>query len=223
MNQENNILIRRQLLDWRDKHVENIDRHLKKEMVFLLNELDREIAKIKLPAIFKNNAYTKKHLQPIYSRWLDHEASVLINAAQSELNEIYQHSIDFQQSTDRIKHNKDTGSVIDAVSAVVSTGTAIAAVPAITSTVSVGGILGLLGVTTTVVSWPMLIVAGGLLAFGGNKVTNLKSDAIYRYKKQIHHFIKERVISNKANDSVCQRLQAHIEQVASTLINETNK
>ena len=68
----------------------------------------------------------------------------------------------------------------------------------------------------------MVIVAGGLLAFGGKKVTSLKSDAIIRYKKEIHNFIEERVIYNKANDSVCQRLQVHIEHIANKLLGEMN-
>ena len=38
MTSADNIFLRRQILDWRDKHTEKIDRHLKKEVIFLYNE-----------------------------------------------------------------------------------------------------------------------------------------------------------------------------------------
>jgi hypothetical protein len=175
---------------------------------------------------FKSNIYTKKHIQPIYTRWIKNEVSLLNDAAQIDLNKIYQHLLDYQQSEKNLKHNNDRGSIVDAKVAALSTGAAIAVIPTLVSlsTVSAGGFLGVLGVTA--ISWPVALVGvtvvGGLFAFGGNKAAKLKSNAINRYKKQVRTSIKERVIYNKSKDSVCQQLQAKIEQVANSLINKLN-
>jgi len=48
MNKEGRIFTRRQLLDWRDKHIENIHHHLSREISLLFNELDYEIDKMTL-------------------------------------------------------------------------------------------------------------------------------------------------------------------------------
>ena len=65
MTNEDKILLRRQILDWRDKHIENIDHHLNREIIFLFNELEQKIQKMSIKDIFKSDAYTKR-LQPIY-------------------------------------------------------------------------------------------------------------------------------------------------------------
>ena len=87
MTNEDKILLRRQILDWRDKHIENIDHHLNHEILFLFNELEQKIQKMSIKDIFKSDAYTKR-LQPIYTRWLENELPILINAAQFDLNKM---------------------------------------------------------------------------------------------------------------------------------------
>jgi hypothetical protein len=42
MIKEDNILLRRKILDWRDKHIEDIDHHLNREILFLFNELEQK-------------------------------------------------------------------------------------------------------------------------------------------------------------------------------------
>ncbi len=228
MNKADNIHLRRQLLDWRDKHVENVYHHLNREIGLLLNELDQKIEKMTLADIFKSDLYTKKHLQPIYTQWIENEVFLLNDVAQDDLNQIYQHTLKYQESENNLKHQKDTGSVKEAGVAAFSAGAAIIAIPTIvslsTATVSAGGFLGLVGVTTTVISWPIALagitVVGGLFAFGGNKAANLKSNAIKQYKKKVRASIQERIIYNKNKDSVCQRVQAKIEEVTNTLLSE---
>jgi len=186
MNKVDNIYLRRQLLDWRDRHVENVYHHLNREIGLLFNELDKKINKMTLTDVFESDVYTKKHLQPICNRWIENEVYLLINTAQTDLNQIYQHTLKYQKSENNIKYQNDSDSAMEVGTAAFSAGAAIIAVPAIvslsTSTVSVGGLLGLVGVTTTAISLPValtgLAIVSGLFAISGQKAINLKSNAI---------------------------------------------
>lgn len=227
MTNEDKILLRRQILDWRDKHIENIDHHLNREIIFLFNELEQKIQKMSIKDIFKSDAYTKR-LQPIYTRWLENELQVLINAAQVDLNQTCEHTFEYINTSNNLDYKNDNGTLVDATKVVLSTGAAITAVPSflslLTTTVAAEGVLGILGATTTIINWPIALagitVIGGLAALGGNKATKLKVDAINRYKKTIRKNLYDRVIYNKTNDSVCQSLQIKIEEISSTLLRE---
>ena len=227
MTNEDKILLRRQILDWRDKHIENIDHHLNREIIFLFNELEQKIQKMSIKDIFKSDAYTKR-LQPIYTRWLENELQVLINAAQVDLNQTCEHTFEYINTSNNLDYKNDNGTLVDATKVVLSTGAAISAVPSflslLTTTVAAEGVLGILGATTTIINWPIVLagitVIGGLAALGGNKATKLKVDAINRYKKTIRKNLYDRVIYNKTNDSVCQSLQIKIEEISSALLRE---
>ena len=227
MTKEDNILLRRQILDWRDKHIENIDHHLNREIIFLFNELEQKIQQMSLKDIFKSDAYTKK-LKPIYTRWIENEVSMLINDAQVDLNKLRRYTVEYFNEANHIDSKNDNENIIDATAAVLSTGAAIYAIPSVlsflTTRVAAQGVLGILGATTTVVSWPIamtgITIVAGMLAFGGNKATNLKSNHINRYKKAIRTSLYNRIIYNKANDSVSQSLQMKIEEISNTLLRE---
>ena len=227
MTKEDNILLRRQILDWRDKHSENIDHHLNREIIFLFNELEQKIQQMSLKDIFKSDAYTKK-LKPIYTRWIENEVSMLINDAQVDLNKLRRYTVEYFNEANHIDSKNDNENIIDATAAVLSTGAAIYAIPSVlsflTTRVAAQGVLGILGATTTVVSWPIamtgITIVAGMLAFGGNKATNLKSNHINRYKKAIRTSLYNRIIYNKANDSVSQSLQMKIEEISNTLLRE---
>ena len=227
MIKEDNILLRRKILDWRDKHIEDIDHHLNREIIFLFNELEQKIQQMSLKDIFKSDAYTKK-LKPIYTRWIENEVSMLINDAQVDLNKLRRYTVEYFNEANHIDSKNDNENIIDATAAVLSTGAAIYAIPSVlsflTTRVAAQGVLGILGSTTTVVSWPIamtgITIVAGMLAFGGNKATNLKSNHINRYKKAIRTSLYNRIIYNKANDSVSQSLQMKIEEISNTLLRE---
>ena len=227
MTKEDNILLRRQILEWRDKHIEDIDHHLNREIIFLFNELEQKIQQMSLKDIFKSDAYTKK-LKPIYTRWIENEVSMLINDAQVDLNKLRRYTVEYFNEANHIDSKNDNENIIDATAAVLSTGAAIYAIPSVlsflTTRVAAQGVLGILGSTTTVVSWPIamtgITIVAGMLAFGGNKATNLKSNHINRYKKAIRTSLYNRIIYNKANDSVSQSLQMKIEEISNTLLRE---
>ncbi len=224
MNKYGGIFLRRQLLDWRDKHIENIHHHLNREISLLFDELDNEIDKMGITDIYSSEDYTKKYLEPIYLRWIENEVSRLLSTAQSELNPIRQHALEYQKYDNSLKHKEGVNSIQDTATALISTGAGIAVIPTVvsTATISAGGLMGLLGVTA--VSLPVAVVGvaivGSLLAFGGNKASNLKSNAIKRHKKKIRKSIQELVIYNKTRNSICQCLQAQITEVTRTLLIE---
>ena len=93
MTSVDNIFLRRQILDWRDKHTEKVDRHLRKEVIFLYNKIDQSINKMSLKDIIKNETLTKK-VQSIFNDWLEDELHLLFTEAKTDLNNIYQHQFE---------------------------------------------------------------------------------------------------------------------------------
>ena len=85
-----------------------------------MQERDAEIDKMTLRQTFQNSAYVKKHLEPIYSRWLENEATFLIESAQYELNVIYEHRLEYERPDNELNHRNDKKSVLDTTTAVLS-------------------------------------------------------------------------------------------------------
>ena len=229
MTSADNIFLRRQILDWRDKLTEKIDRHLKKEVIFLYNKIDLIINKMSLKDIIKNEALTKK-VQGIFNQWLEDELHLLFIEAKTDLNNIYQHQFEnIDTRNDKLNYSDNNEIIRDIATATFSSGAAIFVIPRIatlfTSTVAAPGILGTLGLaTTTVINWPLILA--GLTVFSAvsvlkkNDSTNFKTKAINRYKTAIRKMIYEKAIHNKNNNSVSQSLQIKIEDTANLLLRE---
>jgi len=120
----------------------------------------------------------------------------------------------------------ERGEVATSTSSMVAGTIAIPAVAALsTTTVSVGGIWGLLGVTTTVISFPVAIVGGvvalGLFAFGRKKSKDLNKKAAAHYRTELRKMIGKRVLCNRNNSrSVCRKLQNNIKKTASEILGD---
>lgn len=231
MNKIDNMYLRRQILDWRDKHTKEVQHHLNREIILLFNTLEQEIEKMGWSDVFiKGESFNKKHLQPIYFQWLNQEVKLLLDTAQSDLNIIYHHIIEYQESAAELQNQNDHEYLIDAAKAVTATGGAIAAIPTFltfsTATLSAGGIAGFLGATTTTIIWPIALASAAvftsLLAFGGTKAASMKSKTMKRYKEKLQKFIRHQVLDNKNRDSICQKIQIEIEKTATTIIKECN-
>ena len=229
MTSADNIFLRRQILDWRDKHTEKIDRHLKKEVIFLYNKIDLIINKMSLKDIIKNEALTKK-VQGIFNQWLEDELHLLFIEAKTDLNNIYQHQFEnIDTRNDKLNYSDNNEIIRDIATATISSGAAIFVIPRIatlfTSTVAAPGILGTLGLaTTTVINWPLILagltVISAVSVLNKNDSTNFKTKAINRYKTAIRKMIYEKAIHNKNNNSVSQSLQIKIEDTANLLLRE---
>ena len=229
MTSADNIFLRRQILDWRDKHTEKIDRHLKKEVIFLYNKIDFIINKMSLKDIIKNETLTKK-VQGIFNQWLEDELCLLFTEAKTDLNNIYQHQFEnIDTRKDKLNYSDNNEIIRDIATATISSGAAIFVIPRIatlfTSTVAAPGILGTLGLaTTTVINWPLILagltVISAVSVLKKNDSTNFKTKAINRYKTAVRKMIYEKAIHNKNNNSVSQSLQIKIEDTANLLLRE---
>ena len=220
------MILRREILNWRDKHYDETRHRLAREMGVLFSALDVEIEKMEYKEIILHGAeYSKMHLQPIYNAWVEREIKQIVEDAEVALRKVS------GKLTPQFAHNL-SGEAYDGRSSCgseVATATlagagALIAIPAFASwsVVSAGGIAGWLG--ATVISWPVVIagvaVGGGLLALSGSKWASLKDNVHASIKKNIRNSIRQQVLGNKENNSICQRLNAHFDKVTDAILEE---
>ncbi len=223
MNSVDKTQLRRALLDWRDKHLEIVYHHLQRELPLLLNDLDTKIERMAFTDFLKGKSYFKENLEPVYKQWVETEVSLLMKEAQEEQDKIYRHFIEYKNIDNEIEFQDNSTEQIKW--GILSSGAAAAGIPVLlplsTSSLSAGGILGWLGVTTTVINWPVVVIGGavcvGLGVFGSKEITNRHES----YKKEVHQFIKERVLYNEY--AIAQCLQEKINEASNNLVLEINK
>jgi hypothetical protein len=223
MIDESALQLRRQILDWRDKHYINIYRYLSAELAFLFESIDEVLDEFTISDTFKSEAFFKTRIEPIYDQWVQQESDKLLNDAEQELNQIIQHVIERDNDPRILQYQNDTATAGGALTAGLSTfaGLIATAFTASSATVSAGGLLGLLGATA--ISWPV-VLAGGTAALGLSYLGIGKSINIMDGKNQLRKWtqetIRKRVIYNKEKDAACQLLQDRIFEVSNTLIKE---
>ena len=223
MIDESALQLRRQILDWRDKHYINIYRYLSAELAFLFESIDEVLDEFTISDTFKSEAFFKTRIEPIYDQWVQQESDKLLNDAEQELNQIIQHVIERDNDPTILQYQNDTATEGDAVTAGLSTVAGLIATvfTASSATVSAGGLAGLLG--ATVISWPVVLVGGSVAVilsyFGGKESMNIM-DAKNQLRQSTQEIIRKRVIYNKEKDAVCQLLQNRIFEVSNTLIKE---
>lgn len=229
-NNLNALSLHRNILDWRDKHITNIELHLRREIPTLMQTIEHELKKL---SVLESTIKTKKiHniiIQPIITDWVKRESSNLLDDAQKELLSI--HGLVLEQ----IDHDSNIGEGIsnehflDAAKAASLGITGIAAIPAFASAsaVSTTGLLGLFGVTT--LSIPIaatgILVVGSLLAVSGFKMTTIKEKALKRYRDQLLSSINESVLGDGENGkpNLSEQLQIRILTASNYIINEVAK
>jgi hypothetical protein len=227
MIDESGLQLRRQILDWRDKHYINIYRYLSAELAFLFESIDEVLDEFTISDTFKSEAFFKTRIEPIYDQWVQQESDKLLNDAEQELNQIIQHVIERDNDPTILQYQNDTATEGDAVTAGLSTvaGLIATAFTASSATVSAGGLAGFI-MGATVISWPVVLVGGsvalGLSYLGIGKSMNIM-DAKKQLRKSTQETIRKRVIYNKEKDAVCQLLQNRIFGVSNTLIRELVK
>jgi len=217
--------LRRAVLDWRDKHTENVELHLTREFKTLCSTLDEVIEKMTYRELFFQNSFGKERLEPILKEWVEREATSIMDSARKDLSAVLVHNLEYCEHGAALKHKEDNEHYADAAFAAAATGAGLAAIPAATvfSVASAGGIAGIFGIT--VISWPVVAigtaVAGVLLMLGVHKATNVKPRALSRYRKAVHKTIEVQVLgSDGDNESLRQRLQSYISNTANMLVTE---
>lgn len=220
------VILRRAILNWRDQHFDETHYRLARELSVLFSALDSEIEKMEYKDIILNGAeYSKIHLQPIYSAWVEREIKGVVENAEADLRKLSTNkTLQFTHDSSRQGYNGNSSYGTEVATATLASAGVLIAIPAFASwsVVSAGGIAGWLG--ATVISWPVIIagiaVGGGLLALSGNKWANLKDNIYGSIKKNIRNSIRQQVLGSKDNNSVCQGLHAHLEKVTDAILEE---
>lgn len=223
-----NLALRRSILDWRDRHTENAELHLSRELSTLYSSLDEQLEKMSVRDLFTSKSYGAEHFEPIFTSWIEREATHIISAAQNDLASAFSRSLEMGQLADSLDHQEGKEHYTDVAIAAAATGAGLAAIPAVAtmSIVSTGGVLGFLG--ATVAAWPVValgvVAVGGLLALGGYKAADLKTSAIARFRKSMRNAIKEQVLgSDVGNPSICERIQRYIDATAEEILLEIDE
>jgi len=229
-NNLNSLSLRRNVLDWKDKHITNIELHLRREITSLMQAIDYELDKLSvIDSTFKTRKIHANIIQPLINEWTQRESSHLLDDAQKELFSLHGIVIDQIEYTSEIDEHNSKAHFVDAATAASLGVAGVVAIPAFSSAslVSTGGLFGLFATTT--LSLPItatsILVIGALFAVSGFKMTSIKEKAIKRYREQLHSSIKDSVlgVSGKGNLSLSEQLQIRILTASNYIINEVDE
>ena len=228
------LLLRRAILDWRDNHLVLINRRLLQELPKFLRRIDNEIDFLcessKSLKDFKRQV--NRNIERIYKQWFEDQIELLMSNAQTDLNSCVEYVLSFQNPISNLQSQTDFDESSDRAISTASVFAGTAAIPTVvtlsTTTVSAGGIWGLLGFTTSIISLPIAIAGGlvalGLLGFGGNKIMKQKNKAAEYYKKTLNENIKQQILDNQKNPfSLCCRLQEDIKKTAFKVLGDIER
>ena len=223
----NALTLRRNILDWRDKQIINIELNLRRETKSLMQAIEHELGKLTvIESTFKMKKIHTKIIQPLITEWTKRESRNLLDDAQKELFLIHGLVLEHVEHDAFIDEHESNAHFIDAAKAASVGLSGIVAIPAFASAsaVSTTGMLGLLGVTT--LSLPIaatgILVIGTLLALCGFKMSFIKEKAVKRYLDQLHSSIKESVLGDENNGkpSLSGQLQKHISTASNFILDE---
>lgn len=218
--------LRRGLLDWQDKHMLLIMYHFSKELPYLFRKIDNQIDRL---SNNRSNSLKdfKRQVVPstnsIYKRWVEDQTKLLLNNAQMDLEYRIDHVLSHQATGTILNSQMDYNGSNDKAVAVTSFVAGSLAIPATVTlsatTASVGGLWGFLGVTTTVISWPIAITGGvvalGLLGLSRNKVVKQKNKAAEYYKDLLRKNIRSQILGDQDfSNSICHLMQDNIKNTA---------
>jgi len=219
--------IRREILEWRDKHHIAIDLHLCRELPVIMRQIEVEFNKMN---VFQSTIGIRKAsrelIQPKFEEWLDSESIKLLDDAQKELRSIHDVLVQQSNTGSNIDAEPGFGHISDAVSglALGLGGFALIAPISSASVVSAGGLMGVLGVTT--VSIPFLaagiLLIVSLLALGGHRFATLKHRAQKSYREKVEARMEDFVLSRNRHefDGLSRRLQNFISQACEDALKE---
>jgi len=227
--------LRRGILDWQDKHMLLIMHHFSEELPNLFrninNRIDR-LSNIRSNSLKEFKGQVESVSESIYKRWFENQTKLLFNNAQMDLESRIDHVLSHQTTGKNLNSQMDYGGGGDKAIAATSFIAGSVAIPATvtlsTITASVGGFWGLLGVTTTVISWPIAVTGGavalGLFGFGRNKLVKQKNKAAEYYKNELKKNIRKQVLGDQNfSNSICHRMQDDIKNTALKALKDLEK
>ena len=225
-SQANYLSVRRQGLDWRDRHMIKVDHHLHREIPVLLDAIEQKYNDISYTKLFfSSGSFEKEKIEPLFEEWVRRVAGLLLRSAKMEIDAILLNSQDFSLKAGQIEcPGQETPIMETALTAAsLSAGIGVATATSALSIGSVGGVMGLLGVTA--VSWPIAIaglgVSATLLAYGTYKGSSLKEHAIKKHLRRIEDYAKGRILCAPGKtENICWRLQDLIRTTAKDVLQE---
>jgi len=218
--------IRRKVLDWQDTHTTEIELHLSQRLPTLLGTIDEKLQDISFfDCIFRLQSINNKVVQPLIREWVARESRSLLNQAQGALEPISALVMKLEHDEHAIEPDNSKTHYTDMATAAIGIGS-IAAIPALQGlyVVSVGGILGLVGMTTLNARLLLLtvVIFGLLSAFSFYRMGGVKARRMKRYRNHLRQSIEESIVGNDAQGqtSVSQQLQACILKTSKAIIGE---
>ncbi len=228
MNKLEAMTLRKQILSWRERWTKQIDERLQADSLSLQSALEVEINAMSLRNAIFPKRFTRNRLEPIFSLWSKDRASHLINDAEADLLNICEQSVPRHSASETLEDRDTRNSLKDMAAAALSGAAVVGAIPALVSfsfaSVSVGGFLGFLGVTATVVVFKKLVIAViGLVILAliaAMRIRKIKTNRQARLKLQMQTQIKEKIFYSKKHKSLNLTLNELIEDTANKLIGE---
>ncbi|SOB74719.1 hypothetical protein SAMN04488490_0244 [Marinobacter sp. LV10R510-11A] len=219
-------ILRRQVLDWRDKWMEQIPVVLDRELSCLLALLNAQIDQISFKETLSAGKYAEKNIQPIYKSWVVRASQNIMDLAHKDLKSIDRHILDYNSNLEYWIASDTSGkNVVNLSIASGSAGAAVLGIPVVQafSTVSAGWGLGLLGVT--VISWPAILggaaVLGTMAVFGGTKLARHREKAIQDFKGSVEAGLRSAVLATHGTkSSLTISLQEKIRTAAAAYMEE---
>jgi len=222
------IAMRRAILDWRDKWLSEIPKHLERELPELYDLLARAIDRIGGTQLFNSQKFFAKNVEPVLQAWIGNQTRLLMRKASKELqcaNEVVLRA-DLETLKARHSGTSDYDSYWGVMTGILSTGSAVAAVPTVVSlsVSTTGGILAALGFgTTLVVHWPVALVGavavGTLMLFGKNRAFGIKDRKTRKLKDEVQAKARELIFGNRGQqESLVSKLQDAIRATANALL-----
>ena len=231
INITDNLLIRsklrKSLLGWKDKHLTEIECHLRKKLPELSGVIKDKLNTLTvIESTISIRASHKKTIQPIIDEWVKNQVFDLMTNAQNDLHKFYQTKlgqVNHQSHVDD-EHNLDYLLDVGLATSVGISG--LAAIPIVSafSTVSTAGFLGLFTITT--ISLPILAIGtltvGALFALGGHKFSKVKEKSLNRFHLVLLKSITDQILDgvDKNKTTLCDQLKNNITTTYVNIINE---
>lgn len=228
MDRLEKIEARRLILSWKDRWTHTTQQQLEVESRQLQSELHAKIDQISFWDGLFSGRYLRNTIQPLFTAWCQAKATELRVAAEQDLQSVVARAIPEEDLAPSLEAHSSKGTLLDIATAAISTGAAAATIPAVvafsTASVSVGGLLGFLGVTTTALVTRNLLAGLVVLVFlfliALLRFKIIKRNARNRLKATVDKQIIKKIHFSKKEQSLVMGMTKMLESTADSLIRE---
>jgi len=207
------LALHRQLLDWRDHHLLNVEQRLEEKLPILFELMEKKYEEISLKELFfKRKEFVQREIDPLLETWARDEGQAILNDAKKDLSRILsgilQLKLEEPLEPGCPAHEAPLLDVSLSLAGLVSGAAALSAISALAI-----GSVGIGFLSISIVSWPALI--GGVTmaaAFGSGgiyKAATLKKTALKKHLEKTKAFVRKLVLCSDESkgESLCRKLQ----------------